>query len=384
MRRVAAPSVAILLAAAWLVAGSASAQRVSSGVRLTRIGNFYQPSEVVAPPGDLHHLFVVEKVGTVQVLVDGRLQRKPFLDVKGLLNDPYEGGLLSLAFAPDYARSGRFFIFYTDRAKPGNSVIAEYRRSSPVSADPSSARRILFIRKRAYGHFGGMLQFGRDGYLYVSVGDGSEMPASEFAYQRKAQSLNNLFGKVLRIDPRHGSPYSIPVSNPFAAKAGARGEIWDYGLRNPWRFWIDPPTGDMYISDVGASAWEEVDYVRGNRSGLNFGWPCFEGTRGNDSSITCSRAVPPTFEYPHARGRCAIVGGVVARDSRLPSLRGRYLYVDLCSGEIRSVRIASGKAADDRSLGLTVKEPTSFGVDAAGRIYVASVPGPVYRLDPAR
>jgi glucose/arabinose dehydrogenase len=166
--------------------------------------------------------------------------------------------------------------------------------------------------------------------------------------------------------------------------SGKRAEVWDYGLRNPWRFWIDPPTGDMYIADVGASKREEIDYVGGNRAGLDFGWPCYEGYRIADRSLLrlCKHVVAPILDYPHTKGRCAIIGGVVARDPRLPTLRGRYLYTDLCNGDLRSLHVVDGKVGDDSSLGLRVKMPTAFGVDGAGRIYVANIRGAVYRFDP--
>ncbi len=357
-----------------------------TAVQLTKIGDFQRPVFVTAPPGDPHRLFVVEQAGIIKEVIDGQAQPGTFLDLTDQVELVSERGLLSMAFAPDYAESGRFYVDYTDRVGNGNVNVVEYRRSpvNPDVADPSSARPILQVVKPYENHNAGMMQFGPDGYLYISVGDGdSGVINKPGAF---AQSLDDLLGNILRIDPLHpagGLPYSIPGSNPFVSRQDARAEVWDYGLRNPWRFWIDQPTGDMIIGDAGLGGPEEIDYDQGNHGGLDFGWPCFQGTAPFDTTETCAGAVPPVYEYDHGGGRCAVIGGVVVRDPRLTGLDGRYLFGDYCDGKIVSTAIANGQATDVRELGLTLPTLSTFGVDAEQQIYVAATDGGVYRLDPS-
>jgi glucose/arabinose dehydrogenase len=354
-------------------------------LQLTKIGDFARPVYVTAPPGDPNHLFVAEQRGTVQELVDGRVQPIPFLDVTDHVLEVSERGFLGIAFASDYATSGRVYVDYTDRTGNGNVNVVEYRVTDryPGRLDPYSARQVLEIDKPWENHNAGMLQFARDGYLYIAVGDGDSgviNPPGAFA-----QTLDDLLGNILRIDPLHPSgslPYSIPDSNPFVGRADARGEVWDYGLRNPWRFWVDPPTGDLYVGDAGEGEREEIDYAAGNRGGLNFGWPCFEGTVAGPSAQSCADSIGPVYDYDHGGGRCAVIGGVVVHDPRLPSLAGRYLFGDYCDGKLHSLRVEDGKAADVTELGLTVPTLDSFGVDGIGRVYITATDGGVYRLDP--
>ncbi len=357
----------------------------TGGVTLTKMGDFKRPVLVTAPRGDPDHLFVVEQRGTVQQVVDGRVQPNPFLDLTDRVLEVSERGFLGLAFAPDYATSGRFYVDYSDRSGNGNLNVVEYRRSADHAdaADPESARQILSIVKPWENHNAGMLQFGPDGYLYVAVGDGDSgvlHPPGAFG-----QTLDDLLGDILRIDPLHPTatePYSVPDSNPFAARTGARSEVWDYGLRNPWRFWIDPVTGDLYVGDAGEGEREEIDYVEGNRGGMNFGWPCFEGTVPSSTTASCEDPVAPVYDYDHGGGRCAAIGGVVVHDPRLPTLQGRYLFGDYCDGRLHSMVVADGKAGGVSDLGLTVPTLDSFGVDGRGRVYVTATDGGVYRLDP--
>jgi len=356
----------------------------SGSVQLTKIGDFQRPVFVTAPLGDPGRLFVVEQAGTIQEVIPGQ-EPQPFLDITDQVQEVSERGLLSMAFAPDYAKSGRFYVYYTDRVGNGNVNVVEYRRSAddPDAADRMTARPILSIQKPYENHNAGMLQFGPEGYLYVGVGDGDSGVLNDPG--AFAQTLDDLLGNILRIDPLHpseGQPYAIPDSNPFAGKANVRGEVWDYGLRNPWRFWIDPVTGDMYIGDPGLGGADELDYVQGNQGGLNFGWPCFEGTARFDPNRQCDKVIPPVFEYDHSGGRCAVIGGVVVRDPRLPGLAGRYLFGDYCDGKIRSTLIEDGKASDVSDLGLTLPTLSSFGVDGRGRVYAVATDGGLYRLDP--
>jgi glucose/arabinose dehydrogenase len=355
-------------------------------LQLTKIGDFARPVYVTSPPGDPNRLFVAEQRGTVQEVVDGQVQPTPFLDVTDHVLEVSERGFLGIAFAPDYATSGRVYVDYTDRTGNGNVNVVEFRRSagSPDQVDPYSARPILEIVKPWENHNAGMLQFGPDGYLYAAVGDGDSgvlNPPGAFA-----QTLDDLLGNILRIDPLHPdgqSPYSIPATNPFVGRADARPEVWDYGLRNPWRFSIDPASGDLYVGDAGEGQREEIDYVAGNTGGVNFGWPCFEGTVAGPVAATCADPVAPVYDYDHGGGRCAVIGGVVVHDPRLPSLAGRYLYGDYCDGKLHSMRVDGGKATDVTDLGLTVPTLDAFGVDGLGRVYVAATDGGVYRLDPA-
>jgi glucose/arabinose dehydrogenase len=358
------------------------------GVKLTKIGDFERPVLVTAPLGDSHRFFVVEQRGMIREVVDDVAVGKPFLDLTDRVVEVTERGLLSMAFAPDYGRSGRFYVDYTDSTGNGNVNVVEYRRSAddPNAADPTTARPVLHIVKPYENHNAGMLQFGPDGNLYIAVGDGdSGVTNRPGAF---AQTVDDLLGNILRIDPspppgdQYG-PYRIPDTNPFVGRENARGEIWDYGLRNPWRFWIDAVTGDLYVGDAGEGDFEEIDYVQGNAGGQNFGWPCFEGTKAFSATEDCPHAVAPIYEYDHAKGRCAVIGGVVVHDPRLPSLAGRYLFGDYCNGEIDSLLVVDGKATEVRELGLSVPMLSSFGVDGRGRVYATATDGGVYRLDPA-
>jgi len=354
----------------------------ATAASLTQVGTFDMPVLVTAPSGG-GRIFVVEQTGTVRVVDGGQILPRPFLDLRGRVTSTGESGLLSIAFAPDYGQSGLFYAFYNLPGGFGDIRISEFRRDpfDPDVADPSYERPLLTIPKPYENHNGGMLQFGPDGYLYASVGDGDPgvlNPPGFFA-----QRLDDLLGSILRIDPRGGDPYAIPADNPLLAAEGARPEIWAYGLRNPWRFWIDHSTGIMFIADVGSTAREEVNVVPPGRSGENFGWPCFEGTAPLDAPpVMCNRAVPPLLDFPRAGGVCAIIGGVVARDPRIPALAGRYLYGDLCTGRITAVELIEGAVRRTDVLEASVPGLSSFGVDGSGRIFVTSVGGSVLRVDP--
>jgi hypothetical protein len=359
-------------------AGGAPGARAAAGVRLKRIGTFDSPVLVTAPPGDQRRIFVVEQTGRIRLLAGGKRVRRPFLDLRGDVTAGGEQGLLGLAFAPDYARSGRLYVYFTGR--DGDQKVQEFRRSgrSANRASKSSRRQLMSMADPYPNHNGGNLVFGPDGLLYIGTGDGG----SAGDPQNRAQNLDSPLGKILRIDPRrHGSsPYRSPRSNPFVGRAG-RNEIYAYGLRNPWRYSFDRRTGDLYIGDVGQDSIEEIDYApEGTARGRNFGWSCFEGRRRFDASRSCPGAVGPVLDYGRSGGECSVTGGVVSRDPRVPDLAGRYVYGDFCAGRLRSFRIQGGRAADDRGLGLRVASLSSFGEDARGRVYAASLDGPVYRL----
>lgn len=350
----------------------------NGGVELVKLGNFRQPVYVAQPPGDRRDLFVVEQTGRIVVVRDGRPAARPFLDLSDQVSCCGEQGLLSVAFAPDYPASGRFYVDYTNRA--GDTRVVEYRRSrDPLVADPRSRREVLGVDQPYPNHNGGLALFGPDRLLYVGLGDGG----SEDDPQRNGQNLGTLLGKILRIDPRpaDGKPYRVPPENPFVGRQGARGEIYSLGLRNPWRFSFDRLTDALAIGDVGQNEFEEVDLVpRGAGRGANFGWSAYEGFARFNDDQHAPNAVPPVLVYTHDSG-CSITGGYVVRDTSLPSLYGRYLYGDYCAGELRSFTARPGeRATDDRALGVRVPSLSSFGEDNQGHIYAASLEGPVYRL----
>jgi glucose/sorbosone dehydrogenase len=385
IRAAAATLVALLLLA--VVGLGSPAVAGPGGVRLDRIGNFNAPVYVDNAPGFGHLLFVVELRGTIAVLRDGRKLGHPFLDIRGLVSaDGGERGLFSVAFPEEYSETRPFYVFYTNRQ--GAIEIDEFKRSRnfPALADKSSRREVMVIRHPERNHYGGQLQFGPDGRLYAATGDGGGASDSH----DNARHLGSLLGKLLRIDPRrHGDdPYRSPASNPYVGAHG-RDEVYAYGLRNPWRFSIDPASGNIAIADVGEYVAEEVNYeTLASAKGANFGWPEWEGRVLHDPSRPGrDPAEPPIFSYRHAScraitGACAITGGYLVRDPRLSTLTGRYLYADFYVGDIRSFIPSPGGATDDRSTGLHVTNLSSFGQGLNGRMYAASLNGPVYRLKP--
>jgi glucose/arabinose dehydrogenase len=318
-----------------------SAPAAAADVELQRIGRFRQPVYVTSAPGAKRTLVVVERYGRIRQVVRGRVARKPLADLRSrvLVANPDEEvdqrGLFSVAFPRDYRRSGRFYVDYVDRS--GRQRIDELRRGS------QRVRRVLDLGPATTQHHGGQLQFGRDGLLYASTGMG-DGPGS---------------GGLLRLDPR---------------RRPARPERYATGLRNPWRFSFDRTTGTLLIGDVGDHEAEEVDVLApGAPAGSDFGWPAFEGDRRRGPGDP--PAAGPALVLRHTDGWCAITGGYVVRDRRLPALAGRYLYGDLCSGRLWSARLAGTQLQDARPLGLTAAYPVSFGEDARGRVYVVSFNG---------
>ena len=356
----------------------------AKGVQLRRVGSFSSPIFVTAPPGDNSRLFVVERAGTIRVLQGGRKLGRPFLDISSNVRTDSERGLLSMAFAPDYATSRPLLhlLHGQERRHPDPGVQA--LGGQPERRGTGSARNLLTIDHREFGnHDGGQLQFGPDNHLYAGVGDGGGAGDPH----NHGQSLNTHLAKLLRIDPRHpagGRPYGVK-GNPFASRRGARPEIWAYGLRNPWRFSFDRSTGDLVIGDVGP----------GHRGGDRLRPPRprarrelrLERVRGppqvpqRQRSGRRQAAGRPTAM---ATGYCAITGGYVVRDRSLGSLYGRYVYGDLCKSGLRSVKLGrSGGASGDRVVpGVSVSQLVSFGEDASGRVYAVSLDGGVFRLAP--
>jgi len=357
--------------------------RASGGVALKKVGEFDQPVYLTGAPGFPKLLFVVEQAGQVEVMSGGH-SRGAFLDLRSEVGYGGERGLLSLAFPPDYKQSRRFYVYYTDRA--GNIRIDEFKRRSATRADPGSRRQVIAIPHPVNAnHNGGQMQF-FDDLLYFGTGDGG----SGGDPPNNAQNKEVLLGKLLRIDPRPagGRPYSVPGSNPFVGKPG-RDEIYSYGLRNPFRFSFDTVSAKqprIAIGDVGQNQIEELDYTTvAAASGANFGWDAFEGFAPyrdeNSGTADPGGTTRPIFAYPHSRGgSCSVIGGYVVRDRSLRSLYRRYVYTDLCEGQLRSLVPHLKRAGGDRRLGLAVESPTSFGEDDAHHLYVASLSGPVFRL----
>jgi glucose/arabinose dehydrogenase len=358
---------------------ASAARSGSAGVRLVQVGSFRQPVSVTGAPGDPNRVFVVQRTGQVMLLLHGQAQSRPFLDIAGAVETQGadEQGLLGLAFAPDYATSGLFYVDYT---VPGNDIkVVQYQRAAGNAnlANPASAHVLLTIDHHSYtNHNGGQLAFGAEGDLYIGVGDGG----SEDDPEGNGQNTDTLLAKILRIHPSPGGGYTIPPSNPFVGVAGKRPEIWAYGLRNPWRFSFDSATGDLIVGDVGQDLEEEVDFIAaGTGAGANYGWSVWEGDRRNKPG-SAPHAVFPALVARHSDGYCAIIGGYVVRDRSLPSLYGRYLFGDFCRPQIESVKLRHGRASGLRATGLQVSATSSFGQDASGHIYITSLNGPVYRI----
>jgi glucose/arabinose dehydrogenase len=339
------------------------------------------PLYLTAPPGD-DRLFVVEKGGRIRIVENGALLPTPFLDVSSLVSRGSEQGLLGLAFHPDYASNGRFFVDYTDTN--GDTRIVQYHVSSDANtADPASAHILLTVEQPYSNHNGGQLAFGPDGDLFIGMGDGG----SGGDPQGHGQDAGDLLGSLLRIDVDSDTGYAIPADNPWVDSSGARGEVWSIGLRNPWRFSFDRGNGDLYIADVGQNEIEEVNVSpsAGGRSrgrGANYGWNIMEGN-SCFSSGSCDRSglVLPVTQYTHADG-CSVTGGYVYRGDAIPSLQGTYFYADFCSGWVRSFRFEDGTATEQRSWPSLAPGGSvpSFGEDARGELYLMSADGGVYRV----
>ena len=346
---------------------------------------FTAPLAFIQDPSDRAVQFVVQQGGHIRVVRNGVVLPADFLDVSSVISAGGERGLLGMAFAPD-AASGRFFVNFTDRS--GDTVVARFRRpAGAVVADPTTRFDLRWggaggpavIGQPYSNHNGGNLAFGPDGYLYIGMGDGG----SANDPGRRAQNVNELLGKILRIDvdSSNGStPYASPPSNPFFGGIPGRDEIYAFGLRNPWRFSFDRTTGDLYVGDVGQNAREEVDMVT---NGGNYGWRVFEGTRctNNDTSL-CLNAAPftrPIAEYDNragSGGRCSVTGGYVYRGTKSSLPAGAYVFGDYCTGEIILLNRGVQTLLLDTTLNIS-----SFGEDEAGEIYVVGLGGTIQRIE---
>jgi hypothetical protein len=397
-----------VLTALFVAGASLVAPAGAHALSLENLGTFDQPTYVTSDPSDANRLFVVERPG--KIILDEGGETTTFLDIQSLVLSPpepgtenTEGGLFSVAFAPN-SGNRRFYVIYRGADDPATAAVDETGdwhldefRASGNTADPSTRRPVLTVDYpsadiSAQLHYGGQLVFGPDRLLWASLGDGGPQGDPN----GNAQDTTDLFGSILRIQPRGSQPgaYTVPPDNPFAGTPGCSDgcdEIWSYGLRNPWRFSFDRLTNELTIGDVGRDGWEELDYAPsslGFGRGLNFGWGCREGRHPAPGTLPPGCANPatpftePILEYAHVNGFCwSITGGYVVRDVSLTGLYGRYLYADLCKKELRSTLLGLPDAGDDRSEGLSTSGIlASFGEDADCRIYVVTLSGPVYRL----
>ena len=343
------------------------------------------PVAIAAPPGDFDRIFVVEQnTAQIRIVQQGNLVPTPFLSLASSIVAGGEQGLLGLAFHPNYASNGRFFVQYT--AKPSGDVVVmafKVSAANPNIANPLSGAKLLQVSHPFANHNGGNLKFGADGYLYIGIGDGG----SANDPFNNAQNLSSLLGKILRIDVDSGTPYAIPPMNPFVGVPGARPEIWAYGLRNPWKFSFDGTLTDLYIADVGQDSYEEIDFqVGGSPGGLNYGWRCFEGNHstGLSGCLGSTAVEKPILEYPHGTMGCAVIGGCVYRGFAIPDLRGTYFFADWCTSKIWSFQYQGGVIANyqERTAELvpndgvsSINSISAFGEDAAGELYIVDYTG---------
>jgi glucose/arabinose dehydrogenase len=329
---------------------------------------------IVQPPDDSDRLFVADLKGKIYILEDGVVRENLFLDVsENLTTLSYGQGLLGMAFHPDYAENGFFFVDYTP--PDGNAALVRYQVSAddPNLADPDSATTVFVIPHPTEFHYGGQLAFGPDGYLYWSMGDGATK-------RSPAPRLDSYLGSILRLDVTGGDPYQVPTDNPFVGREDALPELWAKGLRNPWRFSFDRHTGDLYIADVGEAAMEEIDFQpAGDPGGQNYGWNAYEGTyifnNGSKDGLTF-----PVVEYSHEGGHCSITGGYVYRGTALPDLVGKYVFGDYCSGWLWTTYQKPDGTWYTAQLLKTNIRMTTFGEDNAGELYLGDARGRVYHL----
>jgi glucose/arabinose dehydrogenase len=321
-------------------------------------------------------IFVIEQAGRIKVFPNSSntLLSKEFLNITDRVSSGGEKGLLGLAFHPDYATNGYFYVNYTTA---DSTVISRFQvTSNPDSAAKNSEFKILTFDQPYSNHNGGWTGFGPDGYLYIGTGDGG----SGGDPQNNAQNINILLGKILRIDVDGGTPYAIPVTNPFYDSTGnVAKEIYAWGMRNPWRCSFDPVTGWLWAGDVGQNAWEEIDIIE---NGKNYGWRCYEGTHTyNTSGCNYPEYVNPIWEYGH-NPECSITGGYVYRGPSVPELEGKYIYGDYCSSKIWSLEYDGINPPVNQYLLNSTGSLTSFGVDQQNELYITSFNGNIYRFVP--
>lgn len=348
-----------------------------AGIRLQLVVDGLQSPVYLTAPANDTRLFIVEQPGRIRIVQNGALLPTPFLDITSRVSAGGERGLLSVAFHPQYAANGTFFVNYTDTR--GDTRIERYRVSAdPNRADPASAEPVLMVAQPFSNHNGGLVAFGPDGKLYVGMGDGGGGGDPHDTGQDPLRRL----GKLLRIDVDAARPYGIPADNPHASGTNLLPDVWASGLRNPWRFSWDRTANLLYMADVGQNRLEEINVVPAGQGGVNYGWDVMEGSDCFEPASGCSRTglVLPAMEYTHSDG-CSVTGGFVYRGQDVAALRGHYFYADYCEGWIRSFRYENGAATDPRSWDVeNVGNVSSFGEDARGELYVISHGGGVYKI----
>jgi glucose/arabinose dehydrogenase len=372
---------------------------------------FDWPLYVTHPGDETDRLFVVEQPGRIYWFENRRDATEKYLalDLTRKVRSPRppqengqeEEGLLGLAFHPDFKENGHIFVHYSSADGPRRSVISRFTMNDERTVvDVKSEEVVLEVRQPQGNHNGGMLAFGPDGYLYLSFGDGGglgdwtspQVLRAIAAYLRgrqgdphnQSQNLETLLGAILRIDvdrPAEGFAYSVPADNPFADRDDARGEIWAYGLRNPWRFSFDRETGDLWAGQVGEDDWEAIYLVT---KGANHGWPYIQASyefNGIPDDVDPADLTLPVVEHPHPEMQ-SIMGGYVYRGERLPQLQGYYIYGDYVTGRIWRFRYEDGEVADHEEFAY-LGDITSFGEDRDGEVYICSFDGRIYTFAPA-
>lgn len=376
VKRLVRPSSLFIILALTLTCSRRGGAQNQTGIQLQLFADGLKaPLYVTAPPAD-PRVFIVEQPGRIRIVKNSRLLPTPFLDLTDRVSFGGERGLFSVAFHPQYAKNGLFYVNYTD--KKGDTHIERYTVSEdPDAADPASAKLILKIDQPYANHNGGLNLFGPDGMLYVGTGDGG----SGGDPHGNGQNGKTLLGKMLRLDVDHGDPYAIPADNPFVKGPKRLPEIWAIGLRNPWRFAFDPVGGLLYVADVGQNKWEEIDIVPLKQGGLNYGWNIMEGNHCYKSLVCSSKGqVIAELEYGHSDG-CSITGGFVYHGKAIPSLVGHYFYADYCLGWIRSFKYTRGKITEKKEWDFGVPNNVmSFGEDSQHELYVCYQNGKVYKL----
>jgi glucose/arabinose dehydrogenase len=363
---------------------------------------FIKPLYIASHPNDATLLYVVEQAGRIMIIQNGEKLKTPFLDIKKRVVNPKrpgdERGLLGFAFHPNHRKNRKFYVNYMNN--DGYTVVSEFIIKNKQRADHTSERILFDLKQPFSNHNGGHMDFGPDGYLYISVGDGGKA-GDPF---KAGQDLNTLFGKLIRIDVNQ-IPYGIPETNPYYGQENKRGEIWASGLRNPWRFSFDRENGDLYIGDVGQNKWEEINYEPGSsKGGLNYGWRIMEANHCYDPEENCPKngLTIPILEYPNDANYmrtltgmdqpdvdgCSVTGGYVYRGKKIKGLKGTYFFGDYCSGNIWTFKVKNGKAVEfqNRTEEINIADGeftnyiSSFGEDADGELYIIDYNGGIYKL----
>ena len=369
---------------------------------------YKKPVFITSYPNNAKLLYIVEQAGLIKLINDGKKLSRPFFDINKRVVNPNrpgdERGLLGFAFHPNHTNNGKFYINYMDN--DGNTIVSEFSTNSELRANHKSERIILKLKQPYGNHNGGDIQFGPDGYLYISIGDGGKAGDPLNA----GQDLSSLFGKIIRIDIEQ-KPYGIPKSNPFFGQKDKREEIWAWGLRNVWRFSFDKQTGDKYLADVGQNKWEEVNFEpASSKGGLNYGWRIMEANHCYDPKENCPTEglIKPIIEYPNDANHpafafriieelsfsetdvegCSVTGGYVYRGQKIKSMQGQYIFGDYCSGNIWTLRVVNGKAINFKNRteeiniggGEFTTYISSFGQDSDGEIYIIDYNGGIYKL----